>query len=290
MGRSVAFLGPRGTNSEEAALQFGGDDAELKEFSNFAAILSAVETGLADYGVIPVENSIEGPVSTALDLLIHETSLMLFAEVVVPIRHTLVGAEGARLEDIRTILSHPQALAQSGKFLNRFLPQAEPVAWMSTGGAVREVAQGSDVTRAAIGPARAQELYGGTVLARDIQDSRSNMTRFLVMAHHDAEPTGDDKTFVAYKTHKDLPGSLYQSLAPFAKAGLNLSNIITRPSKGWLGEYVFLLDCSGHRKDPGVAAVLDEVRAMVQELKVIGSCPRFPIEQFRDLVEPSRDT
>jgi prephenate dehydratase len=289
MGTSVAFLGPRGTNSEEAALQFGGEDAELKEFANFAAILSAVETGLAEYGVIPVENSIEGPVSTALDLLIHETTLMMFAEVVVPIRHMLVGVEGARLEDIRTVLSHPQALAQSGKFLGRFLPRAESVAWMSTGGAVREVVQGGDPSRAAIGPARAHDLYGGTILARDFQDSRSNMTRFLVMAHHDAEPTGDDKTFVAYKTHKDLPGSLYQSLEPFAKAGLNLSNIITRPSKGWLGEYVFLVDCSGHRKDPEVAAVLEETRQIVEELKVIGSCPRFPIEQFRDLIEPGRD-
>ena len=290
MGKSVAFLGPRGTNSEEAALQFGGENADLKEFSNFAAILSAVETGLADYGVIPVENSIEGPVSTALDLLIHETSLMLFAEVVVPIRHVLVGAEGARLEDVRTVLSHPQALAQSGKFLSRFLPQAESVAWMSTGGAVQEVAKGNDPARAAIGPARAQELYGGTVLARDIQDSRSNMTRFMVMAHHDAEPTGDDKTFVAYKTHKDQPGSLYKSLSPFAEAGLNLTNIITRPSKGWLGEYVFLLDFNGHRKNPKVAAVLDEARGIVEEMKVIGSCPRFPIEQFRDLIEPGRDS
>lgn len=289
MGKSIAFLGPKGTNSEEAALQFGGDDAELKEFDTFGAILSAVETGLVDYGVIPVENSIEGPVSTALDLLIHETSLMMCAEVVVPIRHVLVGVDGARLEDIRTVLSHPQALAQSGRFLRRFLPQAESVAWMSTGGAVREVVQHGDPSRAAIGPARAHELYGGTVLARDIQDSRSNMTRFLVMAHHDAEPTGDDKTFVAYKTHKDLPGSLYQSLEPFAKAGLNLSNIITRPSKGWLGEYVFLLDCSGHRKDPEVAAVLEATREIVEELKVIGSCPRFPIEQFRDLIEPGRD-
>jgi prephenate dehydratase len=290
MTKSVAFLGPRGTNSEEAAIAFGGSDAELKDFSNFASILSAVETGIADYGVIPVENSIEGPVSMALDLLIHETSLMLFAEVVVPIRHVLVGKEGARLEDIRTVMSHPQALAQCRNFLDRFMPRAEAVAWMSTGGAVQEVAQGNDPTRAAIGPARAQELYGGAVLAREIQDTRSNMTRFMVMGHHDAEPTGDDKTFVAYKTDKDLPGSLYQSLAPFAEAGLNLTNIITRPTKGWLGEYVFLLDFDGHRKDPHVATALEKVRGKVEELKVIGSCPRFPIEQFKGLVTSSRNT
>lgn len=289
MAKSVAFLGPRGTNSEEAAIQFGGPDAELKEFGNFGAILGAVETGLAEFGVIPVENSIEGPVTVALDLLIHETSLMLFSEVVVPIRHVLVGKDGAQLQDIRTVLSHPQALAQCRTFLERFMPQAEPVAWLSTGGAVQEVATSDDPTRAAIGPPRAQELYGGVVLARDIQDSRSNMTRFMVMAHQDAAPTGDDKTFLAFKTDKNQPGSLHRSLAPFAKAGLQLTNIITRPTKGWLGEYVFLLDFDGHRKDPHVAAVLDEVRGIVQELKVIGSCPRFPIEQFQDLVTPRRD-
>jgi prephenate dehydratase len=286
---SVAFLGPRGTNSEEAALQFGGEDAELKEFNGFAAVISAVETGLAEFGVIPVENSIEGPVTAALDLLIHETSLMLCAEVVVPIRHVLVGTEGARLEDIRTVMSHPQALAQCRKFMDQFMPQAEPVAWMSTGGAVQEVTRGDDPTRAAIGPPRAHDLYGGVLLARDIQDSRSNMTRFMVLGHRDAEPTGDDKTFIAFKTDKNTPGSLHHSLGPFAEAQIQLTNIITRPTKGWLNEYVFMLYFDGHRKDPKISAVLDEVRGIVDELKVIGSCPRFPIEQFRDLVMPTRD-
>lgn len=286
---SVAFLGPRGTNSEEAAIQFGGEDADLKEFGNFAAVLSAVETGLADYGVIPVENSIEGPVSMALDLLMNETQLMLCAEVVVPIRHVLVGKEGAALEDIRTVISHPQALAQCRRFLDRFMPNAEQVAWMSTGGAVQEVAKGDDPTRAAIGPARAQQLYGGVVLAHDIQDSRSNMTRFMVMGHRDAEPTGDDKTFLAFVIDQNTPGSLHKVLEPFARAGVQLTNVITRPTKGWLGEYYFLIDLEGHRKDPHIAAVLEEVREIADELKVIGSCPRFPIEQFRELVTPRRD-
>jgi prephenate dehydratase len=281
---SVAFLGPRGTNSEEAALMYGGQDADLKAFTSFPALVTAVETGLADVAVLPIENSIEGPVSAALDLLIHETDLKLCREVVVPIRHVLVAREGATLEGIRTVMSHPQALAQCRGYLERFLPQAEQVAWMSTGGAVQEVARGDDPAVAAIGPERAQRLYGGHVIARDIQDMRSNLTRFMVMAHEDAEPTGDDKTFIALKCNADVPGSLYEVLGPFAKAGLQLTNIITRPTKGWLGEYVFLLDFQGHRKDPKVAAVLDEVREIAEELKVMGSCPRFPIEQYRDLV------
>jgi prephenate dehydratase len=281
---SVAFLGPRGTNSEEAAVMYAGPEAELKAFTGFPALMSAVETGLADVAVLPVENSIEGPVSAALDLLIHETDLKLCSEVVVPIRHVLVAKEGARLEEIRNVISHPQALAQCRAFLERFLPKAEQVAWMSTGGAVQSIAEGKDATVAAIGPERAQQLYGGHVIARDIQDVRSNLTRFMVMAHEDAEPTGDDKTFIALTCNANVPGSLHEVLGPFAKAGIQLTNVITRPTKGWLGEYVFLLDFQGHRKDPTVAKVLDEVREIAEELKVMGSCPRFPIEQYRDLV------
>lgn len=281
---SVAFLGPRGTNSEEAALMYAGPYAELKPFDNFSALITAVETGIAESAVLPIENSIEGPVSAALDLLIHETNLKLCYEVVVPIRHVLVGAEGATLEDITVVMSHPQALAQCGKFLERFLPNADQVAWMSTGGAVQEVVKANDPTRAAIGPERAHGEYGGKVIARDIQDVRSNLTRFMVMAHEDAEPTGDDKTFIGLTVNANVPGSLNTVLTPFAKADIQLTNVITRPTKGWLGEYVFLLDFQGHRKDDVVAMVLDEVREIADELKIMGSCPRFPIEQYRDLV------
>jgi prephenate dehydratase len=282
----VAFLGPRGTNSEEAPVMYAGPDAELTPFSGFPALVSAVETGIADVAVLPVENSIEGPVSAALDLLIHETSLKLCHEVVVPIRHVLVGREGARLERITKVMSHPQALAQCRRWMEKFLPNAEQVAWMSTGGAVQEVVEGDDPTVAAIGPERAQELYGGVVLARDIQDARSNLTRFMVIAHEDAAPTGDDKTFIAFTCNKNVPGSLHEVLGPFAQAGIQLTNVITRPTRGWLGEYVFLLDFEGHRTDPNVAEVLDEVRGIADELKVMGSCPRFPIERYGELVAP----
>ena len=281
---AVAFLGPRGTNSEEAAILYAGADAELVPCSSMAAVIAAVESGQAESGVLPVENSIEGPVSVSLDLLIHESSLKLCHEVVVPIRHVLVAREGVKLDDIRTVMSHPQALAQCRVFLEREMPQAEQVAWMSTGGAVQSVVNGDDRTVAAIGPERAQELYGGEVIARNIQDVSSNMTRFMVLAHEDAAPTGDDKTFIFLKTDKDVPGSLVRMLEPFADAGIQLTNVITRPTKGWLGEYVFLLDFRGHRKDPVVAAVLKEVEGIAEELKVIGSCPRFPVEQYRDLV------
>lgn len=280
----VAFLGPQGTYSEEAALMFGGPEADLVACNGMPAVVASVEAGETDAGVLPVENAIEGPVSVSLDLLIHETDLRLCREVVVPIQHVLVGQEGAPLDGIRTVMSHPQALAQCRLFLEREMPQAEQVAWMSTGGAIEEAANAHDPAVAAIGPEQAQRRYGGAVIARDIQDVRNNLTRFMALSHQDAEPTGDDKTFIAFKTDKDEPGSLFRMLEPFARAKLQLTNIITRPSKGWLSEYVFLFEFLGHRKDPVVADVLEEVERAAQWFKIIGSCPRFPVEQYPDLV------
>ncbi len=281
---AVAFLGPRGTNSEDAAILYGGKDAEFVAFPSIPALTSAVETGLAESAVLPIENSIEGPVSTTLDLLIHETGLKVCHEVVVPIRHMLITVPGTRLEEIRTVISHPQALGQSRRFLERFLPKAEQVGWLSTAGAVQDVVEANDPTRAAIGPYRAHELYGGEVLARDIQDIRSNLTRFVVLARDDAAPTGNDKTMIGLTVKQNVPGILFQVIAPFAEHGIQLTKIESRPTKGWLGDYVFLIDFEGHRSDPTVVKVLEALMEPAAELKVFGSFPRFPIEQFRDLV------
>ncbi len=282
---SIAFLGPRGTNSEEAALIHGGGDAELVAVPGIPALVSAVETGLADVAVLPIENSIEGPISTTLDLLIHETGLMIQAEVVVPIRHVMVTAPGATLDGIQTVISHPQGLAQCRRFLERFLPHAEQVAWLSTAGAVQEVVGSNDLTRAAIGPERSHELYGGHVLARDIQDIRGNLTRFIVLAPEDAAPTGADKTSIAFTVKENVPGILFKVFQPFANRNIQLTKIESRPIKGRLGLYVFLVDFEGHRLDPEIAEVLGEVRDLVKDLKVFGSYPRFPIEQFDELFE-----
>lgn len=282
---SIAFLGPRGTNSEEAALIHGGADAELVAVPGIPALVSAVETGLADVAVLPIENSIEGPISTTLDLLIHETGLLIRAEVVVPIRHVMVTVPGATLDGIHTVISHPQGLAQCRRFLERFLPHAEQVAWLSTAGAVREVVEGDDLTRAAIGPERSHELYGGHILARDIQDIRGNLTRFVVLAAEDASPTGNDKTSIAFTVKENVPGILFKVFQPFADRDIQLTKIESRPIKGRLGLYVFLVDFEGHKLDPEIAQVLGEVRELVKDLKVFGSYPRFPIEQFDELFE-----
>ncbi|MGI8485220.1 MAG: prephenate dehydratase [Thermomicrobiales bacterium] len=281
---SVAFLGPRGTNSEEAALLYAGREAEMIAFSSMPALTMAVETGLAGVAILPIENSIEGPVSTTLDLLIYETGLKICAEIVVPIRPVLVTVEGATLDGITSVLSHPQALGQSRKFLERFLPNANQVAWLSTAGAVQEVASSNDPTRAAIGPARAQELYGGQILARDIQDIRSNLTRFVVLANEDARPSGDDKTVMGVIVKQNTPGMLAKVIEPFAHEGIQLTKLETRPVKGRLWEYVFLIDFEGHRTDPAVQRILHALEEPAAIMKVFGSFPRFPMESLNEVI------
>ena len=271
---TTAFLGPRGTYSEQAAVDFAGADSEMIDVPNFAAAVAEVEAGRADYAVVPVENSIEGIVTQSLDILIHDTALRLFAEIVVPIQHVLVGVEGAELSQVTHVHSHPQALAQCGKWLTANLPNAERVAAMSTSGAIQAVVEAGDSTGVAIGPERSQAIFGGEILARNIQDAPNNRTRFMALGNHDAEPTGKDKTFIAMRLDKNLPGSLHQALVPFAKANVQLTNINTRPTKDMLGEYWFLIDLEGHRTEPHIAAALDEMRAITQDLKVVGSCPQ----------------
>lgn len=282
----TAFLGPRGTFSEEAALAYTGDEAALAPFASFPAIVSAVETGLAVDAVLPIENSIEGAVSGTLDLLIHETPLRIKAEIVLPIRHFLVTAAGASLAEVTTVSSKPEALGQCRRFLDRCLPAVHQEAALSTAAAVRDAATGGDPTRAGIGPKRAAELYGGQILAHDIQDVRANLTRFVVLASEDHEPTGDDKTSLAFTIPANVPGSLHAILGEFAAETIQLTKIESRPTKERLGEYVFLVDLEGHRRDAPVARVLERVAAASTSLKVFGSYPRFPLESLRDLVEP----
>lgn len=282
---TTAFLGPRGTFSEEAALLRAGSDGELVAFSSMPALTSAVETGLATEALLPIENSIEGSVSTTLDLLIHETPLRIRAETVLPVRHFLVTAPGATLGDIQVVSSHPQALGQCRRFLDRCLPGVEQVASLSTAGAVQDVAASGDPHRAAIGTARAAELYSGAILAHDIQDVRANLTRFVALGQDDSSPTGEDKTSLGFTIKANVPGALHGVLTEFASKNLQLTKIESRPTKGRLGEYVFLVDLEGHRRDPTVADVLERISGACAVLMVFGSYPRFPLESLRELTD-----
>lgn len=284
---TTAFLGPRGTFSEVAALAHAGDDGELVAYESFPALVAAVEAGKADNAVLPIENSIDGAISTTLDLLIHETPLQIQAEIVVPVRHFLVGVPGAQLAEISSVASKPEAINQCRRFLQRELPQAAEVAALSTAAAVEDVVASGDRDRAAIGPVRAAELYGGAILAADIQDVRANVTRFVALGSEPMPRTGDDKTSIAFTVRANVPGILHTILAEFAREQLQLTKVESRPTKGWLGHYVFLLDLEGHREDPPVARALGRMRDHCTMLKIFGSYPRFPLETLRDQLEPS---
>lgn len=281
---TIAYLGPRGSFSEVAALAFAVSD-ETVPCGNFPEIVSTVEGGGASHGILPVENSIEGAISTNLDLLIHETDLRICAEVIVPVRHFLIVQPGVRLDEITSVSSHPQALAQCRHWLADHLPTANIVAALSTSAAVETVMQGGDRTAAAIGTERAADLYGGEVIERDIHDVRANVTRFVVINAEDAAPTGDDKTNLAFTVVKNQPGAIHRAISVFAADGIQLTKIESRPTKAWLGDYVFLLDFEGHRTDPKIAGAIERLSEACDWVKVFGSYPRFPMESLRGFIE-----
>ncbi|MFN8661316.1 MAG: prephenate dehydratase [Thermomicrobiales bacterium] len=281
---TTAFLGPRGSFSEEAALM-RADAADTLPRISFPAAVSAVETGLATEAVLPIENSIEGSVTPNLDLLIHETPLRISGELMLPVRHFLVTRPGVTLSDITVVSSHPQALGQCRRFLEKYLPNADRVAALSTSGSVKEAAESTEGNLAGIGTLRAAELYGGSILAHDIQDQRGNVTRFVVLSAEDSPPTGDDKTSIAFRLNANVPGSLHHALSEFAEAGIQLTKIESRPTKSWLWDYIFLLDMLGHRQDPVIAAALERASTHCQMFKVFGSYPRFPFDDLRAQME-----
>ena len=274
----IAYLGPAGTFSEEAARLCANDNDELIPFTNFPALISAVETDVADIAVLPIENSLEGSVSTTLDLLIHETRLQINREIVVPVHHCLVGTAGASITDIKHVASHPQALGQCRRFLERVLPDAHEHASLSTALAVQEVAEGGDPTRAGIGTARAAERFGGEILARNIEDYNNNATRFIALAERDHAPSGNDKTSLAISVPQNVPGSLYNVLDELAADGIQMTKLESRPNKNVLGQYYFLIDIEGHRLEDEIAAALERMRAKADIFQIWGSYPQHVAE------------
>ena len=275
MADRLGFLGPVGTYTEEAALLYTGDrDFDLQPFPSIQAVGSAVISGIASKGVVPIENSLEGSVNFTLDLLIGQPELSVQQEVVVPIEHYLMAKPGTALSDIEVIYSHPQALAQCKAFLERCFPNAQQMASLSTVAAVHDM-KGSDTPGAAISPRRAAELNPDVeIIGRDIQDNRNNVTRFVVLAMEDHPPTGNDKTSICFSfQERDTSGLLYNALGVFAERGVNLMKIESRPNKQSLGEYIFLIDCSGHREDPVVKDALDSLGSISRLLRVFGSYP-----------------
>jgi prephenate dehydratase len=269
----LAFLGPRGTNGEEAALRFA-PDAEPVPCPSHAAVVAAVEAGSADQGIVAIENLLTGSVAETLDLLIHETSLRIQAELRLPIEHNLVVKRGTKLDQIRVVYSHPQAFGQCRKFLTERLPAVATEAALSTAEAV-ELALRRNGDAAAISTARAAKLNDAEILVRSIGDSSNNVTRFVALGRRHSPPTGRDRTSIAFTFAVDRPGSLAGVLDAFAAANVNCSKIESRPTRATFGEYVFLIDFEGHAENAQGKAILDTIRPLCAEVKVFGSYPRW---------------
>ncbi|MCH7744778.1 MAG: prephenate dehydratase [Chloroflexi bacterium] len=271
MTKRLAYLGPAGTYSEQAALDYE-PTANLLPFASIPAVAAAVDSGLADECIVPIENSLEGSVTFTLDLLIHDSKLFIRNELVIPIEHCLIVKSGTKFEDIKTVFSHPQSLGQCRSFLEKRFPAASQVASLSNSAAVEEMLK-SEVTAAAIASQRAASLYDAEILAQGIADNSNNHTRFVILAPSDHAPTGMDKTSLCFSFDEDAPGIVHSVLADIARRNINLTKIESRPTKQTLGRYIFLLDIEGHRLDANVSEALDAVKAQVSMLKVFGSYP-----------------
>jgi chorismate mutase/prephenate dehydratase len=265
---TVAFLGPEGTFTQAAALKHFGHSIRTLPMDTIDAVFREVEAGAADYGVVPIENSTEGVVSHTLDMFQH-SQLHICGEVEQRIHHHLMSTGDGTT--ITRVLAHQQALAQCRGWLDNNLPGVERVAVVSNAEAARIV--GEAAGSAAIASEMAAELYGLTILQRNIEDQPDNTTRFLVIGDRLVSPSGDDKTSVLISV-RNKPGALHAMLKPIAEHGISMTRIESRPSRQGLWQYVFYIDLDGHRENPGVAAALTELAEETFAVKVLGSYPK----------------
>lgn len=275
--KKLAYFGPEGTHTEQASIYYE-DTVYRIPCHSISAVADAVISGKADEGVVPIENSLEGSVPDTLDLLIQKPELFIKNELVLLIKHFLVVVKGTKPADVKMIYSHPQALAQCRNFLAYHYPSAKLIASMSTSTAVKEMLS-RDGDSAAISTERAATIYGADILHREIEDSSNNMTRFVVLAASDHAPTGNDKTSVCFSFDQDSPGVLHDTLGEFAKRGINLAKIESRPTKKNLGNYIFLVDLDGHRKDDEVQEALQGLNSKASRVSIFGSYPRWDMSK-----------
>ncbi|HEY9605395.1 MAG TPA: prephenate dehydratase [Allocoleopsis sp.] len=273
MSISIAYLGPPGTYTEAAALAYirtldreMSGEALLCPYPSIAQALRAVAQGQVHLAVIPVENSIEGSVAVTLDTLWQLDTLQIQQALVLPIRHALL-SQASALESIKTVYSHPQALAQCQGWLETFLPSVQLVPTNSTTEALQYLSE--DLTTGAIASERAAQLYNLPILASGINDYPDNCTRFWVMS---LQPSaGGTHTSLAFSTPANVPGALVTPLQVLASRGINMSRIESRPTKRSLGEYLFFVDIEADASQESVQAALFELAAHTEVFKIFGS-------------------
>ncbi len=270
---SIAFLGPLGTYSEEAALKQFGQGRQAVVCGSIDEVFRTLEANQADYGVVPVENSTEGAIGLTLDLLL-SSPLKICGEITLPVHHCLLSKQ-TDIEKIKHVFSHGQSLSQCHEWLNKTLPKAQREAVTSNAVAaqmIHDLVSADGTFAAAIASKRAAELFELNVLAENIEDDPKNTTRFLVIGRHEVAPSGNDKTSLVIST-KNKPGAMVELLEPLARHGVSMTKLESRPSKQGLWDYVFFVDIEGHHTDSKVQAALQDLQQRASSLKVLGSYP-----------------
>ena len=263
----IAYLGPAGTWTHQAAIGKFGHSVKYLPQPSFGDVFDQVERRIADYGVVPIENSTEGAVTHTLDLFA-DSPLKIYGQVMMPIENNLMA--NCPREEIRHIYSHPQIIAQCRAWLSRNFREIQPIEKSSSAAAAEFAAK--EPGSAVLGGALLAELYGLLTLETSIQDIANNTTRFLVISQKTCPPTGKDRTSVMFSV-RDEPGSLHRALEPFEKLAINMSKIESRPSKRRAWEYYFFVDIAGHCEDPELAVVIKQLEKHCSFVKVLGSYP-----------------
>ena len=269
-GVTAAFQGEAGAYSEEAASRFFGASVESRPCETLEEVFKSVEEEGVQFGVIPVENSLEGSISRSYDLML-ESNLHVCGETEVRVIHCLIASPDAGLDTVKKVYSHPQALAQCRNFLNHL--KAALIPSYDTAGSVKMIKEQGLTDSAAIASARAAEIYGMKVIAREIEDNPHNFTRFFILAREDSPPSGNDKTSIVFST-KNQPGALYEALGELSRRSINLTKLESRPTRQKPWQYNFYLDFDGHREDTAAQEALVDVEKLTIFLKVLGSYPK----------------
>jgi len=272
----VAFQGEIGAYSESAVYSFFGSSAEVKPCENLSDVFENVKKGETPYGVVPIENSIEGSVNQTYDLFL-EYDLKVCGEIVLRIVHCFIAHPGTRLNSIRTVYSHPQALAQCRKFLEKL--GCRLISTFDTAGSVKMIKEEGLKDAGAIASQRAAQIYSMKVLTKEIGDTPNNYTRFFVLSKQDSPPSGQDKTSIIFSV-KSIPGALHHVLKEFAVRDINLTKIESRPTKRTPWEYNFYLDFEGHRNEQKCQEALESIKDRTLFVKILGS--------YKAAVEESR--